>query len=358
MSFTYNDEGIRTSKTINGSKHTYYLIGSQIFAELWGNKLVIYLYDASGAPIGMMYRTSSYAANAFDVFYFEKNLQGDIVAVYNSSGTKVATYTYNDAWGNHTVSYSNNGGSTGAQYNPFRYRGYYYDTDLEMYYLQSRYYDSKTCRFINADGYVSTGQGLTGYNMFAYCGNNPVMGYDPTGHWDWGGVIVGTLLTIAACAAAYFGFAATEVGMLVTGSVMTTGLTMVATAATDSQMVMDVSGSAGIGGYIKYGASIVVDFNQDEALLYYHNGGGFGKTLGIGYSVGIVDCYDEPTDYAGAFIDAFAGYGLGVDHGWSPDYSYPEAPKATSITFSKGLGFGVGYDHYSDPLPILNWGGN
>lgn len=61
---------------------------------------------------------------------------------------------------------------------------------------------------------------------------------------------------------------------------------------------------------------------------------------------------------AGAFIDAFAGYGLGVDHCWSPDYSYPEAPKATSITFSKGLGFGVGYDHYSDPLPILNWGGN
>lgn len=80
-----------------------------------------------------------------------------------------------------------------------------------MYYLQSRYYDPNTCRFINADGYVSTGQGILGNNMFAYCGNNPVMGYDPTGHWDWGGVIVGTLLTIAACAAAYFGFAATEV---------------------------------------------------------------------------------------------------------------------------------------------------
>jgi RHS repeat-associated protein len=66
------------------------------------------------------------------------------------------------------------------------YRGYYYDSDLNMYYLQSRYYDPNTCRFINADGYISTGQGLTGYNMFAYCGNNPVTGYDPTGHLNWG----------------------------------------------------------------------------------------------------------------------------------------------------------------------------
>ena len=61
------------------------------------------------------------------------------------------TYTYSDAWGNHSVSYSNGGGSTGAQYNPFRYRGYYYDTDLYMYYLQSRYCDAKICRFISAE---------------------------------------------------------------------------------------------------------------------------------------------------------------------------------------------------------------
>ncbi len=54
-----------------------------------------------------------------------------------------------------------------------------------MYYLQSRYYDSKICRFINADSYVSTGQGLTGYNMFAYCGNNPVNRIDPSGEVWW-----------------------------------------------------------------------------------------------------------------------------------------------------------------------------
>ncbi len=54
-----------------------------------------------------------------------------------------------------------------------------------MYYLQSRYYDAKICRFINADGYVSTGQGLTGLNMFAYCNNNPVNCVDYSGEFPW-----------------------------------------------------------------------------------------------------------------------------------------------------------------------------
>ena len=203
MSFTYDDNGIRTSKTVNNVKHSYYLNGSQIVAEQWGDKLLVYLYDASGMPIGMMYRTTSYAVDQWDVFWFEKNLQGDIVAVYNSAGTKVATYSYTDAWGNHSVSYTNGGGSTGAQYNPFRYRGYYYDTDLGMYYLQSRYYDAKICRFINADGYVSTGQGLIGNNMFAYCGNNPVMRVDPAGNswYDWVNTIAGFLNPISTLTA-------------------------------------------------------------------------------------------------------------------------------------------------------------
>ena len=78
MSFTYNDEGIRTSKTINGVKHTYYVVGSTIMGEEWDDKIILYLYDASGSPIGMMYRTTSYDIADWDVFWFEKNLQGEL----------------------------------------------------------------------------------------------------------------------------------------------------------------------------------------------------------------------------------------------------------------------------------------
>jgi RHS repeat-associated protein len=111
---------------------------------------------------------------------FEKNLQGDIVAVYNSFGLKLVTYTY-DAWGNATTTYHNGGASTLAANNPIRYRGYYYDTTLQMYYLQSRYYDAKICRFINADSALY--HSMLGYNMFAYCGNNPVNRFDSTGKY-------------------------------------------------------------------------------------------------------------------------------------------------------------------------------
>ena len=65
--------------------------------------------------------------------------------------------------------------------NPLRYRGYVYDTEYELYYLQSRYYDPEIGRFLNADAFASTGQGFVGNNMFAYCGNNPVLYLDSNG---------------------------------------------------------------------------------------------------------------------------------------------------------------------------------
>ena len=93
-----------------------------------------------------------------DGFRIEKNLQGDIVAIYNDSGVRIGAYTY-DAWGNFTISTTS--GITATErnivryYNPFRYRGYYYDIDIGMYYLQSRYYNPQWGRFVNADGYMS-----------------------------------------------------------------------------------------------------------------------------------------------------------------------------------------------------------
>ena len=145
--------------------------------------IIVYVYGDDGTPIGYRYRTSSYAANTFDDYLYLKNMQGDIIKIYSASGTQVAEYIY-DAWGN-VISAT----GTMANVNPLRYRGYYYDADTGLYYLQSRYYDPVTGRFINADDMSNLGADgeLNGYNLYAYCGNNPVMGYDPYGAFDlWG----------------------------------------------------------------------------------------------------------------------------------------------------------------------------
>ena len=96
-------------------------------------------------------------------YYYEKNLQGDITAIYDGNGNKKAEYQY-DAWGNQTITVNVDGIGT---LNPFRYRGYYYDTETGLYYLKNRYYDSQIGRFINADVYVSTGVGILGHHMLA-----------------------------------------------------------------------------------------------------------------------------------------------------------------------------------------------
>ena len=112
-------------------------------------------------------------------------MQGDIVRVYNSDGVSLVSYVYT-AWGERTsTTYHHGGANTTVTNNPFTYRGYYYDKDLDLYYLQSRYYDSKVCRFISPDTYISTGQGIIGHNMYAYCNNNPVNYVDHTGNFPW-----------------------------------------------------------------------------------------------------------------------------------------------------------------------------
>ena len=122
-------------------------------------------------------------------YYYVTNLQGDVVALLDASGNTVASYAYNP----YGKILSAEG--TMAETNPLRYRGYYYDNESGLYYLQSRYYDPAVCRFVNADGYASTGQGVLGYNMFAYCNNSPIIASDPDG--EWLNVVVGMVVGAA-----------------------------------------------------------------------------------------------------------------------------------------------------------------
>ena len=146
-------------------------------------EILDFIYDESGRPFALIYTNG--AADPI-TYYYVLNLQGDVVALTDDSGAIVAEYVYN-AWGEklHILDSDGNeitSSSNIAIINPLRYRGYYYDTETGFYYLQSRYYDPVTHRFINADSYASTDStDAIACNMFAYCSNNP------TGYIDDGG---------------------------------------------------------------------------------------------------------------------------------------------------------------------------
>jgi len=120
-----------------------------------------------------------------NTYYYFYNAQSDVIGLYDDNGNIVVSYEY-DAWG-YILSTEGSMTSTLGQDNPFRYRGYYYDSESGLYYLNSRYYDPEVGRLVNVDGYISTGQRYNSNNMFSYFGNNPVSRMDPTGEawWHW-----------------------------------------------------------------------------------------------------------------------------------------------------------------------------
>ena len=166
-SYAYDSSSIRTSKTVNGVTTNYTYVDGKLVHQTDGTTAIWFYYDATGKLIAMEYNGEQY--------YYMYDSAGNIVSLVSNNAVTVATYTY-DAWGK-LISSS----GTMAEINPIRYKQYYYDTETGFYYLMSRYYDPEVGRFINADAYASTGQGITGCNMFLYCTNNPVSLYDPDG---------------------------------------------------------------------------------------------------------------------------------------------------------------------------------
>ena len=172
ISYTYNEDSIRTSKTSNGVTTKFYLNGTNIIEQTDGTTTLYFFYDSVGEIVGFKYNGNNYL--------YVKNSMGDIVGIADAAGDLIANYTY-DAWGKVT---SVTGSNTAiGELNPFRYRSYYYDSDIQMYYLQSRYYDPEIGRFVNSDDvrYLGVTESDISYNSFAYCGNNPINDTDYDG---------------------------------------------------------------------------------------------------------------------------------------------------------------------------------
>ena len=192
ISYLYNADGLRTSKTVNGITTDYYWLNGILLGQKTGNEYILFLYDENGSAYGMLLNNGT----TEEYYYYLFNAQGDITGIVDSNGQKVVEYTYG-AWGDITA-ITGTLADTVGQINPIRYRGYYYDAESGFYYVSSRYYDPEVGRFINADDidYLGADGSSLSYNLFAYCMNNPVNRFDVNGNWslpNWAKVTIGAV---------------------------------------------------------------------------------------------------------------------------------------------------------------------
>ena len=230
-SYTYLSDGQRYTKTTEGKTTIYLYNSGLLLSETTGNEVINYYYDSDGTILGIGYKKGS---NAEKHYFFEKNAFGDVIAVYrNSDSVLIGTYEY-DLWGNpvsvkEAAAVRDIDGILGK--NPFRYRCYYYDTETGFYYLNARYYDPQTKRFISADSITTnTGTDVLGYNLYSYCKNSPVGKADYDGHAPQ--TMMLELSLLSELGAAWVTFQAAAAGLSVGAAAATGAAFVVCTAAT------------------------------------------------------------------------------------------------------------------------------
>ena len=237
-----------------------------------------YSYDRFGNLTCIRYYLNGVAE---DNLYVVCNSRGDVEALYGGSGTLVARYIY-DSWGN-TLSVQNANGNAItssthiANLNRIRYRGYYWDAETSLYYLQSRYYDPVTCRFVNADGQLNPG--ILGYNTFAYCGNNPVKNYDPNGRLFFGALVGGIVGGAMGALNAYINGKSIKSGCI-TGAITGATIGAVCDAVATGGMSLGVGvlicgAAAGVGNIINQSCNYV---SEKESQIKTDSGNNIPKT--------------------------------------------------------------------------------
>ena len=200
IDYTYNDQGLRTKKTVteNGTSFEtqFFYDGTKLIAEISPEHRLDFLYDENDRLYGFVLdKTAMY-------FYVRDTLE-NVLGIVDSTGNLVVQYAYN-AWGKN-LGITGTLATTVGEYNPFRYKGYHFDSDTGMYYCHTRYYVPDWCRWLCADGVIGLDPfGLFDQNLYCYCGNDPVNYFDPTGH---SAILIGLIIGAIFGAAAGFGLA-------------------------------------------------------------------------------------------------------------------------------------------------------
>ena len=254
--YKYNSEGIRISKTTSEGDYKYLLDGNKIIKEIKpNNKEIYYHYDEKEELVGFNYNTKEY--------FYIRDITGNITNIIDSNGSIKVSYEY-DAWGKVI---NIDGDEDLIEINSYLYKGYYYDKETGLFWLSSRYYSPELCRFISPDSieYLNP-ESINGLNLYAYCGNNPVMGYDPYGTFDlWeffrgvGNIVTGAL-AIGAGAIVLIGGA--PIGMLIVA-----GITVGAGVLTLNNGIADTVGSFTGYNYMSDGL-----FNGNTAAYNWYSG--------------------------------------------------------------------------------------
>ena len=186
VSYEYNDAGYRVARHINSGDYLYELEGDMVLVETIPGHVLYYTYDINGTLISVNIDG--------DEYFYKFNLFNDIIGLYDEYGDLVVTYFY-DSWGN-LLDMVDDSGTNAGSLNPYRYRSYRYDWETNLYYLNSRYYNPETGRFISADGLIGDVGNILSHNMYAYTENNPVTYVDPNGYTQEVGYGGSTLLDI------------------------------------------------------------------------------------------------------------------------------------------------------------------
>ena len=253
----------RELTSYNGTTFTYDARGRREKKKKQNETAITFTYDSNGNLIkqnnGLEFFYDHTGVFAFKynnfTYFYRKNAQNDVIAILDSTGNTVVKYVY-DAWGNHKILDASGVEITDDTHigvlNPFRYRSYYFDTETDLYFLKTRYYDPEIGRFITIDdiSYLDP-ETINGLNLYAYCLNNPVMMVDENGcspkWWEW--LVSGLTLATGIGLCFVPGAQAFGVGLIVAGATSLTA-NILSAAGFNGKVVSIITNSLTIAGGI------------------------------------------------------------------------------------------------------------